>query len=242
MLVIRGCEGMSDAACTTGPDPSYYGHTRAEMLAFVPKNAARLLDVGCGEGVFGEKLKRALEAEVWGVEFQPEAAEKARQRLDKVIVGNITAVLDDLPAGYFDCIVFNDVLEHLPDPDTVLLRIKSKLASAGRIVCSIPNVRHVSVLKELLIRKRWEYKGHGPLDRTHLRFFTQKSIQDMFQRLGFDLTTIKGLGGKATWRFLLLNLLTFGFFADTRYLQFACVAKPRLEPGITVNHAAATKP
>ncbi len=135
--------------------------------------------------------------------------------------------MESLPDKYFDCIVFNDVLEHMADPYIILEKIKNKLSNNGVIVCSIPNVRHVRVLRDLLFKKQWEYQDAGILDRTHLRFFTKKSIISMFNNLNYELKVIKGIQATKFWMFLPINIITFGFFSDSRYIQFACVAKPK---------------
>src|SRR5512133_3306436 len=95
----------------------YYSLSRPEMVDFVPQSAKKILDVGCGEGRFGSSFKKeGSEGEVWGVEIDREAALVAQKHLDRVMVGNISDLLDALPDRYFDCVVFNGVLEHLVDP------------------------------------------------------------------------------------------------------------------------------
>ena len=113
------------------------------------------------------------------------------------------------------------------NPYDVLTNIKTKLRDGGIIVCSIPNVRHVRVLRDLLFKKQWKYEDDGILDRTHLRFFTKKSIIDMFNELNYQIIKIKGIHGTKIWKFLPVNIITLGFFSDSRYKQFACVVKPR---------------
>lgn len=203
----------------------YYKYPRSEMIEFIPQDAKKIIDIGCGEAVFTEAIKNNLNAEVWGLEINEKAAEIARQKLDKVLIGDINALISDLPDGYFDCVIFNDVLEHLVDPYEVLLKIKPKLSSNGIVVSSIPNIRHYKVLKDLIFLKKFEYKESGILDKTHLRFFTKKSIIKMFDSLGFNIVKIKGVNGSKSIGFKLFSLLTLGFFSDTRYLQFACVVK-----------------
>jgi 2-polyprenyl-3-methyl-5-hydroxy-6-metoxy-1,4-benzoquinol methylase len=198
------------------------------MLEFVPEDSRRILDVGCGEGLFSEEIKRKLRAEVWGIEYDSNAAEKAKCKVDKVLHGDLNALIDNLPEKYFDCIVLNDVLEHLVDPYTVLARLKVKLVENGVIVASIPNVWHISVLKELFLHKQWKYTDAGILDRTHLRFFTKKSILEMFDATGFDVIRIKGINKTSSFRkFHLWNILCLGYLSDAKYAQYACVARPR---------------
>src|SRR3989344_2104623 len=158
----------------------YYGLYRTEMIKFVPKTAKKILDVGCSSGLFGIQLKKTLDAEVWGIELDKKSAKIASKSLNKVLCGDVSEIIKNLPDSYFDIIVFNDVLEHLIDPYGVLLKMKKKLSPEGLIVCSLPNIRYIVALKRLILDKQWKYDDSGVLDKTHLRFFTLKSIKDMF--------------------------------------------------------------
>lgn len=205
----------------------YYAQARPEMIDFIPISSNKILDAGCGEGEFSRQLKDELNAEVWGAEIDPNAAALAKKKIDRVIVGDISQLINKLPDAYFDCIVFNDVLEHLVDPFRMLQEIKGKINTGGVIVCSIPNVRYFRTLKKLLVQKQWKYKNDGILDKTHLRFFTYRSIIDMFDSLGYEILKIEGVNAIMSWEFKLLNLFCLGYLSDTRYLRFACVAKPK---------------
>lgn len=165
---------------------AYYTFTRPEVQAMVAAGSQRILDVGCAAGKMAAELKQKHQAEVWGIEPVAEAASEAQSVLDKVICAGIEAALDQLPDQYFDTIIFADVLEHLSEPESVLRSMRSKLAPGGEIIASIPNIRHWSVLKDLL-EGRWEYQDAGILDRTHLKFFTRSSIVDLLARLEFDI-------------------------------------------------------
>ncbi len=203
----------------------YYSHVRPEMSEFVLKDAKKILDIGCGEGQFSMQFRDR--AETWGVEMNPDIAKEAQKHLFKVFAGDISSNLNNLPNNYFDCIVFNDVLEHMTDPYSLLKEIKSKLSPTGVIVCSIPNIRHISIIKKYLIKGQWKYEDFGIMDRTHFRFFTYKSIIEMFTDSGYDMLKIKGINASSWWKSLPINILTLGFFWDTRYIQFACMAKPK---------------
>jgi 2-polyprenyl-3-methyl-5-hydroxy-6-metoxy-1,4-benzoquinol methylase len=205
----------------------YFAQSRKEMLPFMPKNINRLLDLGCHKGAFGYLIKLLYGAEVWGIELFEEWATVARQTLDKVIVGDVNTVMNDLPENYFDCITCNDVLEHLVDPYSVLAGLKSKLTTDGVIVASLPNVRYWDNLKNLLLKKQWKYMDHGILDRTHLRFFTELSLRDTFTDLGFEIVRMEGINPTGSDNLKIFNFLTFGALKDAKYLQFACVIKPR---------------
>lgn len=204
----------------------YYAQSREEILQLIPNNTRLVLDVGCGDGSFGMSVKKTINAEVWGIELNSEAASIARTRIDNILVGDVSKVITDLPDSKFDCVVFNDVLEHLVDPFTVLLKIKNKLTAEGVIVCSLPNIRFIFTLYQLLVKKQWRYEDAGVLDKTHLRFFTKRSIMDTLEALGYKVLTIKGIHGINLWKFCLLGIVSLGYLNDTRYEQFVCIAKP----------------
>jgi 2-polyprenyl-3-methyl-5-hydroxy-6-metoxy-1,4-benzoquinol methylase len=206
----------------------YYAQARKEMLPYMPQAIKRLLDIGCHKGAFGFLIKNLFGAEIWGIELLDDDGKKAEKQLDKVIIGDVNVVMHDLPDNYFDCITCNDVLEHLVDPYTVLSTLKAKLTSQGVIICSLPNVRYWDNLRNLLLRKQWKYMDHGILDRTHLRFFTELSIKDMFESLGFDIVKMEGINPSHSSNLKLFNFLTFGALSDAKYLQFACVVRPKL--------------
>lgn len=202
---------------------TYYVGVRKEMLPFLPEVRQRILEIGCGDGSFSEGVDGYLE--YWGVEPDLAAAQAARQRLNKVLSGNYDDVADDLPDNYFDLVVCNDVIEHMPDHDEFLIKIQSKITDGGVLVASIPNVRFYSNLLNLLVRKDWQYQDSGVLDRTHLRFFTRKSLLECLDRSGFDVQQFEGANG-LKMRFMPLKrlfrpLMFFLLGSDVRYRQFA---------------------
>ena len=85
------------------------------------------------------------------------------------------------------------MLEHLVEPFEVLEKMKAKLVKNGEIIVSIPNVRYIKNLYHLLIEKDWQYQDNGILDRTHLRFFTEKSIKRSLVENGWEISFQKGV-------------------------------------------------
>ena len=212
----------------------YYEYERPEMAELLPPRAHRVLDVGCGGGAFGRLLKVKFGCEVWGVESEAGAAETAVSRLDRVITGYFGEG-KGLPAGYFDCVYFNDVLEHIADPWSALRLTKQYLAPRGVVIASIPNMRHFPTLWKLIIRKQWRYTKAGILDRTHLRFFTHIAIEQLFTESGYAIDAVNGIrpfhgldeDEDRLWRyFKVLNLIALGSLNDMRFLQYAVRTRP----------------
>jgi 2-polyprenyl-3-methyl-5-hydroxy-6-metoxy-1,4-benzoquinol methylase len=205
------------------PD-GYYDNIRHEMIQFLPSDANKILDVGCGNGAFADALKDITNAEVWGIEYMEDQAKIALGKLDKVFSGPCENFLDELPDNYFDAIYFNDVLEHLVDPYMVLNKIKNKLTNNGVVISSVPNVRHHKTFLKTLFHKDWKYLDHGVMDRTHLRFFTGKSIRAMYEDLGYTVLLHKGLNKSKSIKPFLYNIPLLFTHMDIRNLQYATVA------------------
>jgi len=210
-----------------------YRQSRAEMLALLPERYGRVLEVGCDEGDFAARLP----GEVWGIEPDPDAAAIAAGRLHRVLVGTFEATRAALPLGHFDVVVCNDVIEHMPDHDHFLREIRAYIAPGGVLVGSVPNMRHYRALFELLVLRDWDYRDTGVLDRTHLRYFTARSLRRSLERAGFTIERFHGINGGI--RFALsrqhlphalfgwgLIALTLGGWGDIRFMQFAFRARP----------------
>lgn len=209
---------------------TYFVNSRPEMLPFVPDSASVLLEIGCGSGTFATGLKERRAAagspvEIWGVEMDEQAARQASQVLDRVLHGDVATVGDQLPPEHFDCVILNDVIEHVPEPAALLQSLRPLLKSDGHLVASIPNVRYFFNVVDLAVHGRWEYADEGILDRTHLRFFTRSSMMTLLTENGFQVETMVGINPTGSAKFHLVNLLTLGRLSDMKYLQFACRAR-----------------
>jgi len=175
-------------------DRTYFDFLRPELLPLVPASASRVLEVGCATGRFAEALKARQQVEVTGIELDEDAASAAEARLDHVIVADVETLAENVFDAEFDCIVCGDVLEHLQAPGRFLKKARRWLAPNGRLVASIPNARHHSVISSLL-DGNWTYEPAGLLDDSHLQFFTRRDIMELFQTSGFELRQLQVVPG-----------------------------------------------
>ena len=205
----------------------YFESQREDMLQYIPHNTKTSLEFGCGTGGFSALVKTTFEAEAWAVEINEEIAQEAAKKLDRVIIGDAMESLNEITDHYFDCIILFDILEHLYDPTSLLGALKTKLSHEGVIVASIPNIRYYSTLKQLVIHGNWDYTDQGILDRTHLRFFTRKSMVKMFNSLDYRILQMDGIHPTPSRTFKILNTLLLNSISDVRYKHFAIVVKPR---------------
>lgn len=168
-----------------------FPHSSHRVLSeLVGSEPRRVLDVGAATGFLGRRLSEAGH-EVVGVERDPEAATAAAPAYAAFHVLDL-AHLPLLPEAPFDVVVAGDVVEHLPDPDSLLERLAVQLAPRGRLLLSVPNVAFIQV-RLALLAGRFTYAGRGILDRTHLRFFTRRSALAAVRRAGLRPMSLRGL-------------------------------------------------
>ncbi|MGH9228129.1 MAG: class I SAM-dependent methyltransferase [Acidimicrobiales bacterium] len=208
---------------TTEPHRTDYGFVRREYVRpFLPSGVERALDVGCGNGGFCSVLKEAGAGQVWGIDPDRRAAANAAAWADRIVVGRFP---DDVPADAppFDLVAFTDVLEHFEDPWSALRATATFLAPGGAVVASIPNIRFWPVLWALLVRRDFRYEDQGVLDRTHLRFFTRRTMIELFEASGFRVERGEPreyVGGKRARAVALM------LGRDVRVKQYVLLARP----------------
>jgi hypothetical protein len=86
---------------------------------------------------------------------------------------------------------------------------------------SVPNVQHWSMIARLLSGK-WDYRDEGILDCTHIRFFTQKSLQGLLQRAGFQIEKLNGAMGKEVH---FINFITLGLLSNFLSFRYFVLAR-----------------
>ena len=202
-------------------DADYYGQERADVVAKLPRPLGRVLDVGCGSGGVGRALRRAGATELVGIEVHAESAERAKSVFDAVHVGDVASVVGDV-RGPFDTIVLYDVLEHLVDPAAVLAALAPLAAPGSHVHVSVPNARHFSLTRDLVLRGTFGYTEWGHRDATHLRWFTRRDMEALLTEQGWVVVdaspAILGRGE-------LVDRATFGLLRDFLALQWHVLAR-----------------
>lgn len=169
-------------------DDSYFNLTNADLVALIPEHPGCILDVGCAAGRLGEDIIKAKHPDSYvGIELVPAIAQQARQRLTEVIEGNAEQILPTIDAETFDWVIMADILEHTIDPWRFMLEIRRILRPGGKLLVSIPNVRNLGVIFDLVCRGRWTYQPFGIMDRGHLRFFTRRTIHELLMQNHFEV-------------------------------------------------------
>ena len=176
-------------------DDWYFEGCRRDYVAALRDDpSASVLEIGCGNGATGElALETGKCGRYCGVELSQPVAEVASRRLTEVVVGDVEELDLPWPAASFDALIMSEVLEHLRDPWSVLRRLRGLLRPGAHVFASTPNVAHREVIA-MLARGRWELADSGPMDRTHLRWFTPSSLAAAFHESGFVVDSVGPLG------------------------------------------------
>jgi SAM-dependent methyltransferase len=155
--------------------------SHGRLLAWTGRHApgTTVLDVGCSDGQFGGLLRRQGHR-VTGVDLVKHHG--VGERLDEFVEADVS---NGLPAGTasYDVIIAGDILEHVVDPATLLKDIRDHLAPGGEILVSVPNFGHWYPRGKVAFG-RFDYDQRGPLDHTHVRFFTRRTFERLVRECG----------------------------------------------------------
>lgn len=164
--------------------------SHTQLILLTGRNK-RVLEAGPATGCVTRVLKERG-CSVTGIEIDDRAAAVAEPFCTRMIVGDVEKM--DLLATFgeerFDVVTYGDVLEHLVNPDRVLENTRQILAPGGYVVASIPNVAHAS-LRLALLSGDFSYTDLGLLDRTHLRFYTRDTLDELFRSAGYTISDWK---------------------------------------------------
>jgi len=153
-------------------------------------NQSPVLDVGAAQGMLAQSLEGSgiiLDA----VEANPEWAQLARPHYHQVFAAPIEAA--PLPEKTYKVIVCADVLEHTVQPVEVLQQLRRSAADDATFIISVPNVAHLAV-RLMLLFGRFPKMERGPLDRTHLHFFTKDTARALLEQAGLRVQRFSATG------------------------------------------------
>jgi 2-polyprenyl-3-methyl-5-hydroxy-6-metoxy-1,4-benzoquinol methylase len=199
------------------------------MLAVV--KAHRVLDVGCGRGLFPSELHR-LGAQAYGIDvFDPDSIAADGWAYTS---GDITCGLP-YPDGGFDCVTLGEVIEHVPDPDELLFDIRRVLAPGGWLVVSTPNLvcwanralvplgiqpLFTETSSRVTLGRRHRVLGQGSRAQGHLKVFTHRSLAEILELHGFQVHERRGLPFAFPWPARLVDVACAGWVSLASILLY----------------------
>lgn len=146
----------------------------AEEIAFLQSlSPGRILDVGCGLGFLLSALPDGWDR--YGVEVSEYAAHHA-ERWGTIHNGELADA--GYPDGHFDVVVLYHVIEHVPDPDALLLEVRRILKNGGVLLLGTPDFDGACA-------RRFGERYRLLHDQTHISLFTADSVHRLLRDHGF---------------------------------------------------------
>jgi 2-polyprenyl-3-methyl-5-hydroxy-6-metoxy-1,4-benzoquinol methylase len=162
-------------------------HSSHSIAAQLVGTGQDVLDVGCGEGYFADAIRREGNT-VAGIDVIP--APRRREAFTSYACANLNDgmanAVKQLDRDRFDKVLMMDVLQQVPNPESILRETLPLLKPNGQLIVSLPNVANVTV-RAALAAGRFQYSDRGILDQRHLRFFTQRTAKAMLEACGYDV-------------------------------------------------------
>lgn len=161
---------------------SRYGLSKRRRFVTSIKNSGKLLDLGCATGNFLREMQNSPGWDLYGVEINEHAAKIAQQQFSLNVFHGVIKQAN-YPSDFFDVITLWDVIEHLPDPKSVLIEVHRVLRNDGVLILRIPN--GIS----------WDAKLFGKywfgLDAPrHYYVFNQQTITKLLDLAGFQVMNV----------------------------------------------------
>ena len=178
------------------------------------ENGTRVLDVGCGDGILIEYLKKEKNIDVRGLEISKDKVQKCISKGLTVIEGNAEIDLKQFPDNSFDYVVLSQTLQAFINPELV---IKELLRVGKRAIITIPNFGFWKIRLHLLI------KGTMPVTKTlpdewyntpNLHMCTIKDFVEFSNKLNFKIFKSIAMNEKKTSLINNKNLFTKNLFSE----------------------------
>ncbi|MBF0594728.1 MAG: class I SAM-dependent methyltransferase [Candidatus Omnitrophica bacterium] len=171
-----------DAACSK--QGNYFAPALERFSTYIRNDVSgRILDVGCGNGVFTVYLKKLVDGTLYGADMSEYALESARKNGFDVTqkIGDLSVAALPFADGFFDAVIIKDVFEHLLFPANLLKEIARVTRKGGHILVLVPN--HFTLFKRVkfLFTGSIDTFGYFPRARAweypHIRFFSAESLK-----------------------------------------------------------------
>lgn len=153
-------------------------------------NNSKVLDIGCGPGLFAKELKKK-NCFITGIDMQELDDISMFDNYHKANIENIELLNNRIDK--YDYILLLDIIEHLKRPEEFLLKLRSQVTDKKvKVIITTPNIAFFVVRISLLFGK-FNYGKKGILDLTHTRLFTFSTLKSILHQTGYVITEVKGI-------------------------------------------------
>lgn len=172
--------------------------TFRKRLKAIEKTLGRkgqILDIGCNIGTL-LFVAKDLGWECFGLDINKKVREYFVGSGIDLKIGDVLEV--KYPRRHFDVVVMNDLIEHVPDPKSTLLRVREWLRDDGVIFLVTPDG---GSLMFSLLGKRWFHLKPNE----HIYYFTKKSLSRLLTEAGFEIVFMRHLGRRRSFKTLAMK-------------------------------------
>ncbi len=175
-------------------------NNRINVALSILKEGNSLLDVGCGDGCFGELAKSKYKS-VYGLDISFKAVQ---QSLKKGILAQTIDSDDAFPFhnSYFDTVTCLDVIGHVNDPRKTILEMVRVLKENGTLILTPPNMRYIKHLYTLFVQGRFPSLSTSPIDNSVmydggiLHYYAFNNLKDILEQSNMKITKKLGVFGR----------------------------------------------
>jgi 2-polyprenyl-3-methyl-5-hydroxy-6-metoxy-1,4-benzoquinol methylase len=160
----------------------------------------KVLEVACHSGYVSAHLQQN-NCKVTGVEIYEPALKKAQPYLFKSVLGDIEKeeTWNKISDEKFDAILFMHILEHLIDPETILVKAKLLLNEKGIVIICLPNINNW-VNRWDIFKGNFNYTSDGVMDKTHFKFYNFFTAKKMIEAAGYNVLEYSGVSWKVRFQ------------------------------------------
>lgn len=176
---------------------NYFIPVLKEVSEFMNYRDSKILDVGCGTGIFMKPIIDAGCTNCYGVDGHTEFAGRAIARGYKEVkhVDDLNHSALSYEDNSFDLVVCKDVFEHLLNPPHALMEIKRVLKPGGMLLLHVPNhfplIGRLKFLFSNNIDTFQYFKDESRWTFPHIRFYEHSDSLSVFAK--FNLSLVKDL-------------------------------------------------
>ncbi|MCK4533155.1 methyltransferase domain-containing protein [bacterium] len=155
---------------------------KLKLISLLIEKNSSVLDFGCGDGVGLEFIKKkGITSKLYGIDISKKAIEECEKKGISAKQGNICDRELIKSLKKFDYLILADVIEHIPNPEEILIALKDKFNKG--IIISLPNTGFIRDRIRFMLGKfpmQWDvFPGK------HLRFWTYNDFLWWLGQLGF---------------------------------------------------------
>ncbi len=162
---------------------------RIKLSLDLLRDGDKLLDIGCGNGLFGNMiLVNQKYSDVYGIDIDRDILYNAKANGINVIIADLNKNLP-IKNISFDTIVCLEVIEHVIDPNNLLININRILRPGGRLIISTPNVQWIYHILRLCLGNspKTSFGDTENFDGGHLHYFTFMELESILKLYNFKI-------------------------------------------------------